>query len=104
MTSEDNKTETSVKFDGKDARKFWEWATKTKVVKARKGWLESITKDVTLDRTSTKDEDKATVIKNDLAYHYLVMECTDHAFGFVHGLPWKMHTRHGRTYVRGTML
>jgi len=39
--------------------------------------------DVMLDRTSKKAEDKATVLKNDLAYHYLVMACMDHAFGYV---------------------
>jgi len=39
--------------------------------------------DVTLDRTSKKAEDKANVVKNDLAYHYLVMTCMDHAFGYV---------------------
>jgi len=36
------------------------------------------------DRTSIKDEDKAAVLKNDLAYHDLVMACVlDHAFGYV---------------------
>jgi len=34
---------------------------------ARKGWLEAITSDVTLDRPSKKEEDKATVFRNDLA-------------------------------------
>ncbi len=83
MASKDNKTKSYVKFDRKDAQKFWEWATKTKAVAARKGWLEAITNDVTLDRTSKKEEDKAAVLKNDLAYHYLVMACTYHAFGYV---------------------
>jgi len=83
MASKDNKTKSFVKFNGKDAWKFWEWATKTKAVAARKGWLEAITNDVMLDRTSKKAEDKAAVLKNDLAYHYLVMACTDHAFGYV---------------------
>jgi len=32
MSSEDSKTKTYIKFDGKDARKFWEWTTKTKAV------------------------------------------------------------------------
>ncbi len=36
-----------------------------------------------LDRTTTKDEDKVTVLMNDLAYHYLVMACMDYAFGYV---------------------
>jgi len=83
MSSKDNKAKSYVKFDGKDAWKFWEWATKTKAVTARKGWLEVITKDVMLGRTSKKEEDKAAVLKNDLAYHYLVMACMDHAFGYV---------------------
>jgi len=59
------------------------WAAKTEAVAARKGWLDMITKDVTLDRTSKKEEDKASVLKNDLAYNYQVMACMDHAFGYV---------------------
>jgi len=51
-------------------------------VAARKGWMEAITKYVTLDKTSTKDEDKAAVLKNGLAYHYLVMACTDCPFRY----------------------
>jgi len=83
MSSKDNKTKSYIKFDWKDARKFWEWATKTKAVAARKGWPDVITKDAMLDRTSKKKEDKAAVLKNDLAYHHLVMACTNHTFGYV---------------------
>jgi len=55
----------------------------TKVVAARKCWLEVKASDATLDRISAKAEDKATVLKKDLAYHYLVMACMDHVFGYV---------------------
>jgi len=44
---------------------------------AKEGWLEIFMRDVTLDRTSKEEEDAAAVLKNDLAYHYLVMTCTD---------------------------
>jgi len=67
-------TESYVKFNGKDAQKFQKWATKT--MAAKRGWLEAITSDVVLDRTSAKVEDKAAHLAN----HYLVMACTDHAF------------------------
>ncbi len=94
MSSEDNKTKSYIKFDRKDVRKFQEWATKTKAVAARKGWLEAMTSEVMLDRTSTKDEDMATILKNDLAYHYLMMACMEHLFGYVQAsetsrLPWR---------------
>jgi len=83
MSCEENKTKFYIKFNRKDARKFWEWATNMKAVAARKGWLETITSDVTLDRTHKKAEHKAAVLTNDLAYHYLVMACTDHMFGYM---------------------
>jgi len=37
MAGKDNKTKSYIKFDGKDAWRFWEWATATKAVAARKG-------------------------------------------------------------------
>jgi len=83
MTSEETETETYFKFDGKDPRKFQDWAAKTRSVAARKGWLGAITKDVTLNRASTTNEDKAAVLMNDLAYHYLMVACTDNAFQYV---------------------
>jgi len=52
-------------------------------VAARKGWLEAITNDVVLDRTSKKTEDKATVLKNDLAYDYMAKTCTDDALEYM---------------------
>jgi len=80
IASKDNKTKSYVKFDGKDVQKFWEWATKTKAVAARKGWLEGITNDVMLDRNGKKKENKAAVLKNVFAYSYLVMTCMDNAY------------------------
>jgi len=83
MSSEDNKTKSYIKFDWKDVWKFWEWATKTDAVTARRSWLEAITSDVTLDRSSMKKEDKTAILKNDLGYLYVVMACTDHAFRYM---------------------
>jgi len=77
IASKDNKTKSYVKLDGKDVQKLWVWATKTKAVAARKGWLEGITNDVMLNRNSKK---KAAVLKNVFAYNYLVMACMDHAY------------------------
>ncbi len=83
MTSENNKTKSYVKFDGKDVRKFQEWVTVTMAVGAKEGWLEVFIRDVTLDRTSKEEEDMAAVLKNDLTYNYLVKTCTDDALEYV---------------------
>ncbi len=83
MTSENNKTESYVKFDGKDVQKFQEWVTVTMAVGAKEGWLEVFIRDVMLDRTSKEEEDVAAVLKNDLAYDYLVMTCTDDALEYM---------------------
>ncbi len=42
MAGKDNKSDSYVEFDGKDAQKFQERATEPKAVPARKGWLEAI--------------------------------------------------------------
>jgi len=83
MTADDSKTETYVKFDGKDSRKFHEWALKVKAMGARRGWSDGLLKDMKFDRKSTNKAEETKVLMNDLAYHYLVMLCTDYAFDYV---------------------
>ena len=83
MTSENNKTESYVKFDGKDEREFREWTAATMTVGLKEGWLEILISNVTLDRASEKAEDMATVLKNDLAYEFMAKTCTDDALEYV---------------------
>ena len=83
MTSENNKTESYVKFNRKDVQKFQEWVTVTMAVGAKEGWLEILISNVTLDRTSKEEEDMAAVLKNDLAYDYMVTTCTDDALKYM---------------------
>jgi len=49
----------------------------------KEGWLEILISNVTLDKASEKGEDMATVLKNDLAYDYMVKTCTDDALEYV---------------------
>jgi len=72
-----------IKFDGNDKKKFWEWAIKTKVIEARKGWVKALTKDLKIDQKSAVDVDKKSVMMNDLAYCHLVMSCMDKTFFYV---------------------
>ncbi len=83
MTADDSKTKTHVKFDGKDSWKFCKWALKVKAMGTRQGWLDGLLKDMKLDRKSTDKVEETKVLMNDLAYHYLVMSCTDYAFDYV---------------------
>jgi len=83
MTANDSKTKTYIKFDGKDGQKFCKWALKVKAMGARQGWLDRLLKDMTLDRKSMDKAEETKVLMNDLAYHYLVMLCTDYAFDYV---------------------
>jgi len=83
MTSSETKAEIFVKFDGKDAKKFREWSTKIKAVASQKGWLDALLTDLKLNRSSTVKAEVDKVLQNDLAYHYLVMACTEYAFGYV---------------------
>jgi len=50
---------------------------------AKEGWLEIFMRDVTLDRTSKEEEDMAAILKNDLAYEYLVTACTENVLKYV---------------------
>jgi len=58
-------------------------AIKTKAVGARKRWVKALTEDLKIDQKSTVDADKKSVVMNGLAYHHLVMSCTDKAFFYV---------------------
>jgi len=49
MTSENNKTKSYVKVDGKDEWKFREWIAVTMAVGAKEGWLEILISNVLLD-------------------------------------------------------
>jgi len=81
MTTEEK--ETYIKYDGEDAKKFREWATKVKAIASRRSWLDALLKTTTQDRTS-KDTAAIEMIKNNnKAYHYLVMACTGKAFNNV---------------------
>jgi len=100
MTSENNKTESYIKFDGKDERKFQEWTTASSAVGIKEGWLEILISNVTLDRASEKGEDIVAVLKNDLAYNYMVKTCTDDALEYVWAA--RTATRHGRTFGMST--
>jgi len=72
-----------LKFDGEDTKKYREWATKVKAIAVKKGWIEAINKDITIDRKS-KDAAQIELNKtNDKAYHYLVMSCSGKAFDYV---------------------
>jgi len=82
MTTNETKEE-YVKFDGNDQKKFREWTIKMKAIGARKGWVKALTEDLKIDRKSGDDADKKAVVMNDLAYHHLVMSCTDKAFFYV---------------------
>jgi len=43
MTTEEK--ETYIKYDGEDAKKFQEWATKVKAIASKRGWLDTMLKD-----------------------------------------------------------
>jgi len=83
MTSENNKTKSYVKCDRKDKWKFGEWTAATMTVGLKEGWLEILISNVTLDKASEKAEDIAAVLKNDLAYDYMVKTCTDDALEYM---------------------
>jgi len=73
MTTEEE--ETYIKYDGKDAKKFREWAMKVKAIASRRGWLHAIHKDMPIDRKSTDAKEIKLMKNNDKAYQYLVMAC-----------------------------
>jgi len=81
MTTEEK--EMYIKYDGEDAKKFQEWATKVKAIASRRGWLDTILKDMAMDRKSMDAKAIELVKNNDKAYHYLVMACTGKAFDYV---------------------
>ncbi len=83
MSAKDSKTKTYIKFDRKDGQKFHKWAIKVKAMGVRHGWLDGLLKDLMLDRKSMAKDEEKKVLMNDLAYHYLVMLCTDYAFDYV---------------------
>jgi len=62
---------------------------------AWKGWLDALLTDLKLNWSSTVKEEVDKVLQNDLAYHYLVMACTDYAFGYVQAM--EMKDLHGDT-------
>jgi len=72
-----------IKFDGNNEKKFREWSIKTKAIGARKGWVKALTEDLKIDQKAMDDASKKAVMMNDLAYHHLVMSCTDKAFYYV---------------------
>jgi len=81
MTTEEK--ENYIKYDGKDAKKFREWAMKVKAIASRRTWLDAILKDTVIDRKSA-DAKAIKLMKNyNKAYHYLVMACTGMAFDYV---------------------
>jgi len=97
-----------VKFNGSDEKKFCEWAIKTKAIRAREAWVKVLTEDLKLDQKSVVHADKKAVMMNDLAYHYLVMSCTNKAFSMSrwHKIQKKiaMEERHGKNCVVNTRM
>jgi len=72
-----------IKLDGNNKKKFWEWSIKTKAIGTRKGWVKVLTEDLKIDQKATDEASKKAVMLNNLAYHHLVMSCTDKAFYYV---------------------
>jgi len=72
-----------IKFDGNDKKKFYEWSINIKAIGTRKGWVKALTKDLVIDQKGAYNACKKAVMMNDLAYHHLVMSCTDKAFHYV---------------------
>jgi len=69
-----------ISFDGKNKKKFHEWVIKKKVIGAKKGSVKALTKNLMINKNSATYVDKKTVAMNNLAYHHLVMPCTNKAY------------------------
>jgi len=65
-----------------------------------KGWVKALTEDLQINQKNADDKDKKAVMMNDLAYHHIVMSCTNKAFFMSRWhKTWKrmeMQGRHGK--------